>query len=121
MLDTHLILIDGVAGIGKTTLSQKLHQIINDIYGNAILYNEFKKHHPIHEWEETDLHIWQHQTIENCKNLGYKLLQTSSTVILGNSLFQGTVGDLIDRNDNRKLIVSFSRRLTDVRENCPGL
>jgi hypothetical protein len=111
MIQTHLILIDGIAGTGKTTLSHKLHQIVNDLYGNAILYQEFKTPHPIHEWEVDDYQIWQRKTIENWKNLVHELLRTSSIGILESSLFQGTVGDLLERDIDEDTIFEYASQV----------
>ncbi len=98
MIQTRLILIDGIAGTGKTTFSRKLHSVINRVSGNSILYHEFATHHPIHEWEIDDYPTWEKKTIENWQTLGHALIQKQSIGIVESSLFQGTVGDLLERN-----------------------
>jgi uridine kinase len=111
VIQSNLILIDGIAGTGKTTLSHKLHQTINDAYGNAIVYPEFAKPHPIHEWEVRDYQTWQRRTVENWRTLAYTLLRTQSIGIVEGSLFQGTVGDLLERNIDEDIILEYARKI----------
>ncbi|MFC1849786.1 hypothetical protein ACFL27_06220 [candidate division CSSED10-310 bacterium] len=108
MLRTHLILIDGIAGTGKTTLSHNLHRIVNTVSGNAILSQEFDTPHLIHEWDVDDYPRWKNKTIENWNMLALNLLRTHSIGIVESSLFQGTVGDLLERDIDEKTIFEYA-------------
>ena len=111
MIETNLILIDGIAGTGKTTLARKLHQAINEEHGNAILYLEFTKPHPIHEWEVADYQTWRRRTIDNWRTLAHRLVRAESVGILEASVFQGTIGDLLERNIEESEILEFAEQV----------
>lgn len=111
MIQTNLVLIDGIAGTGKTTLSRKLHGLIGEKYGNAILYPEFMASHPVHEWEAQDYPTWYRQTIDNWRELSRMLVQSHAIGIMESSLFQGTVGDLLERNIGQDIILDYARQV----------
>lgn len=117
MVQTHLILIEGIAGTGKTTNSNKLYQIVKKIYANTIFYNEFYIPHPIHEWEAKSYPTWYKHTIENWKNLTQKLILNNQIAILESTLFQGTIGDLIERDIDEATIFDYAFQVPALIQN----
>lgn len=111
MVATNLILIDGIAGTGKTTLSRRLHSIIQDRAGAAVLYHEFARPHPIHEWEIEDFPTWRRETIHHWQALAQNLRETQSVAILESTLFQGTVGDRLEWNVDENAILEYARQV----------
>jgi uridine kinase len=111
VIETNLILIDGIAGTGKTTLARRLHRLVDDEHGNAIVYHEFDTPHPIHEWDVDDVQTWQRKTIANWSALTRTLLRTQSVGIVEGSLFQGTVGELLERDNNEDVILEYALQI----------
>ena len=122
MIDTNLILIDGIAGTGKTTISRKLFEIIQGLHGNAVIYHEFTEPHPIHKWEVDDYLTWERKTIENWESLANELARNDSVGILESSLLQGTIGLLHERDIDEDTICEHARRVPSfLRDASPVL
>jgi hypothetical protein len=122
VIETSLILIDGIAGTGKTTLSRNLGRTIDRGPGNAIVYEEFTRPHPIHEWEIPDLETWERKTTENWRTLSRELSRAHSLGIVESSLFQGTVGELLERDVEEGVILDYALRVPSlVRASSPVL
>jgi len=101
MIDTNLILVDGLPGSGKSTTAQRMFlHLINNGY-DVRWYYEHETPHPIYGYDKIEtaldqgapgLHALLKQATENWRGLAESVGVNSQIAILDGALFQTTVG-----------------------------
>ena len=110
MINTKLILLEGLAGSGKTTMSKKLFDRIN--VKNKYLVQESSDPHPIAEHGiHEDIDIWQVKTLRNWENLFAEIDSDQKLYIMEAAWFQNTLGLMLLNNCYRNRIVEFCRKI----------
>ncbi|MCP4706762.1 MAG: hypothetical protein GY865_19365 [candidate division Zixibacteria bacterium] len=114
MIDTKLILIEGMAGSGKSTTGQKLLDVhsINNI--RPEFYHEFSNNHPIINYSEPDINHWINQTIQRWSNFVDNILKENKIVILDAALFQCTIGELLEKGAKEIEIYKYAYQILDI-------
>ena len=116
MIDSKLILIEGMAGSGKSTTGQKVLDELSKRGFKAEFYHEFSREHPIIDYSETDKRLWITQTIERWKKLTDKIFNGDKIIILDAAYFQCTIGELLERDADQEEINKYAFRISDVIE-----
>ena len=110
MINTKLILLEGLPGSGKTTMSKKLFNRIN--VKNKCLVLESTLPHPIAEYDFVDdIDIWQVKTLQNWKKISAEIDSDQNLWIMEFAWFQNTIGLMLLNNCCRNQIVEFCRKI----------
>lgn len=130
MVDTRLILIEGIPGSGKTCLAQRLAFHLNAIAIPARWYYECEVPHPIHDnavmntcrdqgcWNSE----WFRQSLENWRKLPDLLRTTDAVIILESAFLQNTVLPLFLMETDFAAIDHHLQTITSIiRESNPHL
>lgn len=113
MINTKLILLEGPAGSGKTTMSKKLFDRIN--VKNKYLFQESSAPHPIAEnGFVDDIDLWQVKTLRNWENLFAEIDADQKLRIMEFAWFQNTIGIMLLNNCCRNQIVEFCRQIEQI-------
>ena len=127
MIQTNLILVDGLPGSGKSVTAQILSLHLNRLGLDAEWFFEHQSSHPIYRYDDPermfDLSVTESkevaaQALVNWQKLADRLQGTSRVVILESTLFQMTIGWLqlmdTDREEIIRFVCSISQILTEV-------
>ena len=110
----NLILIDGIAGSGKSTLGQSLYRAIRLNGRAAEFYHEFHRPHPILNVEaETDSE-WVQQSLSRWRRFVDRISGQDGVAILDGALFQCGIGTLFERGADPQAAIVYGQRVVDV-------
>ncbi len=113
-MNPRIVFVEGISGSGKTSASQFLYrQYLLNGYGAQFLH-EFHIPHPIHEWDITDPEEWVAVTLANWRGLVKEMLASDEILIMDCTLFQGTVGVLLELDADRDMIFDFAMQVPDI-------
>jgi hypothetical protein len=113
-LDSKIIFIEGIAGSGKSTTAQLLHSNLYR-HGYAVKsIHEFYSPHPIHELNTEDPKTWISKTLANWHNLADALVKTNEIMIMDGTLFQCTIGVLLEMDVELAVIRQYANQIPDI-------
>jgi hypothetical protein len=113
-LDTKIIFVEGVAGSGKSTTAQLLYGNLHR-HGYAVkLIHEFYSPHPIHELNTEEPKIWISKTLANWRDLADTLVETNEIMIMDGTLFQCTIGVLLEMDVKVPIIRQYANQIPDI-------
>jgi uridine kinase len=113
-LDTKTIFIEGIAGSGKSTTAQLLYSNLHR-HGYAVkLIHEFYRSHPIHELNIEEPKIWISKTLANWHNLTDTLVKANEIMIMDGTLFQCTIGVLLEMDVEVAVIRQYANQIPDI-------
>jgi predicted ATPase len=120
MINTNLILLEGLPGSGKTTISKKLFDRIH--VKDSRLVQEHTSPHPIAESGSTDIELWQVKTLQNWERLAAEIDAQHRLYVMEFALFQNTIGELLLKDCTRQQIVRFCHSIANtIRDTAPVL
>ncbi len=96
VIRTNLILIDGLAGTGKTTLARGLAERLETNEHRTSLWCEFTSPHPLHEWDLLSVDEWSTRTRSNWRRFAEELVADETIGIVESTFFQGSIGQLLE-------------------------
>lgn len=105
MINSKLVLLEGLPGSGKTTMSKKLFDRIN--VDNKHLVQESSNFHPISENDIADIGVWQVKTLQNWEKLCVDIYSQQVLYVMEFALFQNTIGQMLLKNCDRNQIGKF--------------
>ena len=114
MINTKLILIEGMAGSGKSTAGQKLLDLLLEKEFKAEFYHEFSDKHPVIDYTKSDINSWISETIQRWKELVDNISKEKKIIILDAAFFQCTVGELLERGAGEKEINDYAFEILDI-------
>jgi thymidylate kinase len=113
MIDTRLILIEGIPGTGKSTTAQWLaHEMVKRSIDSDWFMDEHRDH-PVNVSARTTDEFVQN-TLENWTNFADKQLLENSVVVLDGSLFSRCIHDLLPRDEPDDRIVAIMRKILHI-------
>ena len=113
-MGSRLIFIDGISGSGKTSTGQFLYRqfLLNSL--DVSFLHEFHIPHPIHEWNLTDPKEWIDVTLAHWRTFVDNMLASDKIVIMDSTLFQGTMGVLLELDVDRDTILNYALQVPDI-------
>nr|MDA3887159.1 hypothetical protein [Candidatus Delongbacteria bacterium] len=112
MIDTKLILLEGLPGSGKTTTSLKIFEKIDS--DNKTLIQEFTKPHPIKEDGIIDNDECAVKTLENWQKLCDKIITENHLYIMEFALFQNTICVMLLKNCSTDQITDICYKIQNI-------
>jgi hypothetical protein len=113
-LDTKIIFVEGIAGSGKSSTAQLLYSNLRK-HGYAVkLIHEFYSPHPIHELNTEEPKTWISKTLANWHDLRDTLVKTNEIMIMDGTLFQCTVGVLLEMDVEVPVIRQYANQIPDI-------
>jgi len=113
MLDTRLILIDGIAGSGKSTIGQRLYRQLH-LNGRATeFYHEFHRPHPILDIEADSVIDWTEQSVAKWRAFVQRLSGQNNIVVADGAVFQCGVGELLERDADDGVIMGYLQTVVE--------
>ncbi|QVK17007.1 hypothetical protein KHQ81_08915 [Mycoplasmatota bacterium] len=116
MLETKLILVEGITGTGKSTTAQILRGHIKRCGYEVRLYHEEQANHPIHEWDINNIDEFIDTTLNNWRKFVSKQKESQEVIILETSLLQSTVRILIEMNASDDIIYQYAFDVENIIE-----
>jgi len=123
MINTNLILVDGLPGSGKSTTAQLLFiHLVRNGY-EAEWFYEHQTSHPIYKYHDLEKAFGMspleskrthERALRNWKRLATSLRGTHKVKILESTLFQTTVGGLQLMDLSREEIIGFVSRVPEI-------
>jgi hypothetical protein len=113
-LDTKIIFIEGIAGSGKSTTAQLLYSNLYKHGYTVKLIHEFYRPHPIHELNIEEPKTWISKTLANWHNLRDTLIKTNEIMIMDGTLFQCTIGVLLEMDVKVPVIRQYANQIPDI-------
>lgn len=110
-LDSKIIFIEGIAGSGKSTTGQLLYSNLYKHGYTVKLIHEFCRPHPIHELNIEEPKTWISKTLENWHNLADTLVKTNEIMIMDGTLFQCTIGVLLEMDVKVPIIRKYAEQV----------
>ena len=108
MLQTKLILVDGLPGSGKSTTCQKLYRVLHNNGIVADFYHEFYQPHPIFREDCKIVDDWVTGTLSRWQTFVDVQLEQNTIAILEAATFQCTVGDLLEIGADREVMKTYA-------------
>jgi uridine kinase len=113
-LDTKIIFVEGIAGSGKSTTGQLLYSNLHRYAYTVKLIHEFYSPHPIHELNTEEPKTWISKTLANWHNLADALVKTNEIMIMDGTLFQCTIGALLEMDVELTVILQYANQIPDI-------
>ena len=113
-LNTKVIFVEGIAGSGKSTTGQLLCSALHKHGYTAKLIHEFYSPHPIHELNTEEPKTWISKTLANWHNLADTLVKTNEIMIMDGTLFQCTIGVLLEMDVELAAIRQYANQIPDI-------
>jgi thymidylate kinase len=113
MIQTKLILIEGIAGSGKTTTARWIASELaeKDIKTNVV--TEFSKNHPVNLESDDIIRRWLKNTDFRWSSLSNELAGLDGVTVFECTIFQWMVGELVERGVDKNTIIDFVLRLSE--------
>jgi tRNA uridine 5-carbamoylmethylation protein Kti12 len=115
MINTKLILLEGLPGSGKSTISKKLYDRIT--VNNKHLVQESSKFHPISENDIADIDVWKVKTLRNWEKLCLEIDSQQMLYVMEFVLFQNTIVQMLLKNCDRNQIGEFCHKIENIIKN----
>lgn len=116
MCRTRLILLDGIAGSGKSTTGQRLFRALNLAEVQAEFHHEFARPHPVLDINESTIGGWVEQSHHKWTAFADRMRGGGIVTILDGALFQCGIGELLERDARDGEILDFVDRLQPIVE-----
>ena len=113
-LNTKIIFVEGIAGSGKSTTAQLLYSNLHRHGYTAKLVHEFYSPHPIHELNTEEPKTWISRTLANWHSLADALVKTNEIMIMDGTLFQCTIGVLLEMDVELAVIRQYANQIPDI-------
>ena len=114
MLATRLVLLEGLAGTGKSTLGQKLGEMLTHAGFPAEFIHEFNKRNPVQVGDLTGVVEWQEAVRDKWEQFLQDTLRENQSITLMDAAFlQCPVSELLERGADTGHICSFVTRIRD--------
>ena len=113
-LDAKIIFIEGIASSGKSTTGQLLYSNLYKQGYTVKLIHEFHSPHPIHEFNIEEPKIWISKTLANWRDLADTLVKTNEIMIMDGTLFQCTIGVLLEMDVKVPIICKYANQIPDI-------
>lgn len=122
MINTNLILIEGIIGSGKSTTAQILSMHLQKNGHNAKWYFEHEMPHPIYKYDEIQKALEGaiarpnsifEKALSNWIDLANSLKDTNEIIILESTLFQTTAGTMLMLDLTRKEIINYVLKIQE--------
>lgn len=117
MINTKLILIEGLPGSGKTTMSTKLFDRIS--VENKCLIQESSDYSPIDRGAITDIDVWPARTLQEWEKLAADIVAQQKLCVMEYVWFQHTIAEMLMIDCPRNQIVEFCRKIENIIKDIP--
>jgi len=107
-----LILVEGLAGTGKSSTGQKLFRIINENGESVDLIHEFNSSHPVSRETISNISDWHNNVIRNWSVLVNRLKINKLIVIMDAAYMQYPIGELLEQGLDQGKIFDFVDQVT---------
>jgi len=114
MIETKLILIDGIAGSGKSTISQRLYRTIH-LNGHPVeFYHEFYRPHPVLQVEAETVSGWAGRSLEKWRQFVHHRSAQDAIAIMDGAVFQCGVGELLEQDADDQTITDYVHAVAEI-------
>jgi hypothetical protein len=113
-IETRLILIDGIAGSGKSTTGQRLYRVLHLNGYSTEFYHEFCRPHPVLGVEADSVSDWIEQSATAWRQFIRQLSGQDTVAIFDGALFQCGVGELIERDADDETVADYVRAIAEL-------
>jgi len=93
MINTKLILLEGLPGSGKTTISKKIHNKLDKTRVNLV--QEYMNPHPVIDWSVENIDRWIQKTLDNRKIFTGSFSGDNKIIIMEAAFFQNTISEML--------------------------
>jgi hypothetical protein len=111
---TRLILLEGLAGSGKSSTGQKLYHIISGSGASVDFMHEFNLSHPISRENISNISDWHYNVTQNWIELVKTLENNKMTIILDAAFLQYPVGELLEQGEGKNKIFDYVNGVTGI-------
>jgi thymidylate kinase len=116
MTKSKLILIEGIAGSGKSTVGQKLYRIMSRNNINVKFFHEFDPSNPIRELNSKNNSELINKSISNWRSFVDQLRNSDEVIIFDGILSQCLIAELILMCATERIILNHIRELIEIIE-----
>lgn len=109
-----LVLVEGIAGSGKSTIGQKLYRLLHLNGYSAHFYHEFCRPHPVLDLEADSVSSWIDQSVSKWRRFAGHLSGQDSVAVMDGALFQCGIGELLERGADDQTALDYGRTVTDL-------
>jgi len=111
---TKLILVDGIAGSGKSVTGQRLYRAFHLNGYRAEFYHEFHRPHPVLDSPTESVSHWIDQSTTKWRRFVAQMCERDSVILMDGVIFQCGVGDLLERGANDQAILDYACIVEDI-------
>ena len=119
MTNAKLILLEGLPGSGKTTMSRKLFDRIS--VENKCLVQESSDSSPIDRGAITDIGVWPARTLQEWEKLSADIVAQQKLCVMEYVWFQHTIAEMLLIDCTRNQIVGFCRKIENIIKDIPPI
>jgi hypothetical protein len=114
VIDTRLILLEGISGSGKSTIGQHLYRIMHLNVYPVEFYHEFYRPHPILGVESEAIVDWIHLSLARWRKFVHDWLKRDDIAIVDGAFFQCGIGELLERDTDDQTMTNYGREVVSL-------
>ncbi len=118
MINSKLLLLEGLAGTGKSSTGQKLYRVIASNGWRPDFIHEFSPLHPVTKEENAGINDWMENVLHNWRQLIARIEEQKNIFILDGAFLQCPTGGLLERGAESERITDFVRETQKIISGC---
>ncbi len=111
---TGLIIIDGIAGSGKSTTGQRLYRALHLNGYSAEFYHEFCRPHPVLGVEADSISDWIERSMTAWRGFIHRLSERNIIAVVDGALFQCGVGELLELDADDRTVLDYVQGIAEL-------
>jgi hypothetical protein len=114
VLTNKLVLLEGIAGSGKSTIGQKLYRLLFLNGYTTDFYHEFCRPHPVLDVENESISAWINHSLVKWRRFVEQLSGRNSTAIMDGAVLQCGLGELLERGADDRTVLDYGKAVADI-------